>query len=765
MDKEGERILKTPSRSRMRSREVDPIRAYTRTRSRSRHRRGCVSELDRDRERVHRLERELQQERESLRERERSSRQISTERPLAVSPQISDTASAANRADERPENGHRTSLNRSRSPSFTANDFIKILQSIKRGSASELLPQDTPKINKSIDHKNILPNFDPAGQYQSLHVRHRNMTDSINNSNFAPNPKKKPTQGIYCFNCKERGHPYLQCPKPLLKCSKCNRIGHKPEDCFKKTGVTSNSSENVRNTMCITGSSPNAKFTKVVHIDGTILESFVDFGSEVTLIKRSIADKIRSTHDNVPTVMKGFGNELVHSPGSIVLNLKIDDVSADVICRVVDDQFLDKPLLIGQSYTEQPHIIVIKDSTSLRFLDVGTELPQLDPDGGHDQCLKGIVAGHVTLSGTASVKVCTESTYDGDVLINNKWVGIPNNQFLVGGGVHPVRHGQLFVTITPNTIPCFLRGNAVICRVEKVKVVSTVTTVTSEPVSDHGGKIVPADRTIDLSQVRLGQDVPEEVKRQLFDLLQRYKHCFASSLRELGCSHATEMNIELSSQKPVVYRPYRLSHFERDKDAAWEWSDAQETAFLALKKSLINRPILAIFNQNAELELHTDASKVGVGSMLLQRVQGSNDLKPVAYYSRQTSPEEKIFHSYELETLAVICSLKKFRVYLLGKTFKIVTDCSALRSTFQKRDLIPRIARWWLLLQEFDCSIEYRAGAKMAHVDALSRNPVAVECSQILEQAPMIMAISDEDWLLTLQLGDRVKTDQRYTFK
>ncbi|CAB3232410.1 unnamed protein product [Arctia plantaginis] len=190
------------------------------------------------------------------------------------------------------------------------------------------------------------------------------------------------------------------------------------------------------------------------------------------------------------------------------------------------------------------------------------------------------------------------------------------------------------------------------------------------------------------------------------------------------------------------------------KDAAWEWSDAQETAFLALKKSLINRPILAIFNQNAELELHTDATKVGVGSMLLQRVQGSNDLKPVAYYSRQTSPEEKICHSYELETLAVICSLKKFRVYLLGKTFKIVTDCSALHSTFQKRDLIPRIARWCLLLQEFDCSIEYRDGAKIAHVDALSRNPVAVECSQILEQAPMIMAISDEDWLLTLQLGD-----------
>lgn len=134
------------------------------------------------------------------------------------------------------------------------------------------------------------------------------------------------------------------------------------------------------------------------------------------------------------------------------------------------------------------------------------------------------------------------------------------------------------------------------------------------------------------------------------------------------------------------------------KDVEWVWGEEQNSAFITLKNRLVNRPILAIFDPNYETELHTDASMVGIGGILLQRRHGCDAFQPVAYYSRQTSPEERDFHSFELETLAVVCSLKKFRVYLLGQNFKIVTDCNALRSTFSKRDLIPRIARWWLLL-------------------------------------------------------------------
>lgn len=122
------------------------------------------------------------------------------------------------------------------------------------------------------------------------------------------------------------------------------------------------------------------------------------------------------------------------------------------------------------------------------------------------------------------------------------------------------------------------------------------------------------------------------------------------------------------------------------KDNVWKWNQEHEDAFQVLKAKLIERPILAIYNREAETELHTDASKEGVGGIPLQRCKEDGSFRPVAYCSIRTSPEEKHYHSYELETLAVVRSLEKFRVYLLGREFKIVSDCSALRSTFIKRD-------------------------------------------------------------------------------
>lgn len=187
------------------------------------------------------------------------------------------------------------------------------------------------------------------------------------------------------------------------------------------------------------------------------------------------------------------------------------------------------------------------------------------------------------------------------------------------------------------------------------------------------------------------------------------------------------------------------------KDVPWKWGIDESEAFNKLKQVLIERPVLAIYDPEAETQLHTDASKVGVAGILMQK-DPTGTLRAIAYYSRQTTPDEQKLHSYELETLAVISSLNKFRVYLLGVKFKIVTDCNALRTTLTKRDLIPRIARWWLQFLEYDCDIEYRAGKKMSHVDALSRSPIADEkdYSRLLD----ILTVGSDDWLTTYQQSD-----------
>lgn len=194
-----------------------------------------------------------------------------------------------------------------------------------------------------------------------------------------------------------------------------------------------------------------------------------------------------------------------------------------------------------------------------------------------------------------------------------------------------------------------------------------------------------------------------------------------------------------------------LTHLLK-KDSVWKWTEEQNNAFIVLKNKLVCRPVLALYDPNLETELHTDASALGVGGILMQWQKGIRVVKPVAYFSRQTTPEEKHLHSYELETLAVVCSLKKFRVYLLGLQFKVFTDCAALRTTLTKRDLLPRIARWWLQISEFTFEIEYRPGTHMSHVDALSRNTTL--SSEMEDPSVSIYTISQDSWLLTLQLAD-----------
>lgn len=181
------------------------------------------------------------------------------------------------------------------------------------------------------------------------------------------------------------------------------------------------------------------------------------------------------------------------------------------------------------------------------------------------------------------------------------------------------------------------------------------------------------------------------------------------------------------------------------KGVEWQWGPDQEMAFQTLKQRLIERPILAIYVKDAKTELHTDASKFGLGGILMQQ-QKDECLKPVAFFSRVTTKEEKVYHSYELETLAVVESLRRFRIYVTGIPVKVVTDCAALRTTLVKKDLIPRIARWWLTIQDFDLEIEYRPCERMKHVDALSRNPVS--------HSTTVLMINNADWLLTLQMQD-----------
>ncbi|XP_015514359.2 uncharacterized protein LOC107220321 [Neodiprion lecontei] len=156
----------------------------------------------------------------------------------------------------------------------------------------------------------------------------------------------------------------------------------------------------------------------------------------------------------------------------------------------------------------------------------------------------------------------------------------------------------------------------------------------------------------------------------------------------------------------------------------FRFEDDERNAFENLKIALTTRPVLNLYKTNAETELHTDASKHGYGAVLIQKNVDDDKWHPVYFASGKTTAAEEKYFSYELECLAIVKALKRFRVYLLGIEFKIVTDCRAFALTMKKKDICLRIARWAFYLEDFNYKIEHRPGRNMMHVDALSRNPL-----------------------------------------
>lgn len=124
---------------------------------------------------------------------------------------------------------------------------------------------------------------------------------------------------------------------------------------------------------------------------------------------------------------------------------------------------------------------------------------------------------------------------------------------------------------------------------------------------------------------------------------------------------------------------------------------------------------------------------------------------PVYYASGKTTPTEAKYDSYRLEVLAVrVRVLKKFRVYLIGISFTIVTDCKVFTQIMKKKDICAQIARWAFFLEDFRYSIVHRSGINMRHVDALSRHslPAAMmieECERTIQAKLKRNQLADEE--------------------
>lgn len=155
------------------------------------------------------------------------------------------------------------------------------------------------------------------------------------------------------------------------------------------------------------------------------------------------------------------------------------------------------------------------------------------------------------------------------------------------------------------------------------------------------------------------------------------------------------------------------------KKQRFEWTDAAQQAFLDIRSCLVKAPILSCPDFSKEFVISCDASGIGLGAVISQ--QGDQGENVIAYASRTLTKGEQKFSATERECLAVIWAIEKFRPYVEGTHFTVITDHHSLLWLHNLKDPQGRLARWALRLQPYDFTLVHRKGKEHVVPDLLSR--------------------------------------------
>ena len=112
------------------------------------------------------------------------------------------------------------------------------------------------------------------------------------------------------------------------------------------------------------------------------------------------------------------------------------------------------------------------------------------------------------------------------------------------------------------------------------------------------------------------------------------------------------------------------------KDVKYEWNDPCERAFQGLKRRLTLAPILIVPKRVQRYTVYYDASKDGLGCILMQSG------KVVAYGSRQLTNHERNYLMHDMELAAIVFILKIWYHYLYGEKFEVFSDHKSLKYIF-----------------------------------------------------------------------------------
>uniref|UniRef100_A0A0N5B2W3 Reverse transcriptase domain-containing protein n=1 Tax=Strongyloides papillosus TaxID=174720 RepID=A0A0N5B2W3_STREA len=124
-----------------------------------------------------------------------------------------------------------------------------------------------------------------------------------------------------------------------------------------------------------------------------------------------------------------------------------------------------------------------------------------------------------------------------------------------------------------------------------------------------------------------------------------------------------------------------------EKYSHFEWTSETQSDFESVKSAICSS--VKLFNSTALTRLSTDFSSFAVGGVLQQYDKDKKCWHAVWHFSKSLNQAQRNWNQSEKECYSIICGLRKFKYFLLGRHFEIHTDHQALLSLINHKDGIP----------------------------------------------------------------------------
>ncbi|XP_027168835.1 LOW QUALITY PROTEIN: uncharacterized protein LOC113768604 [Coffea eugenioides] len=160
------------------------------------------------------------------------------------------------------------------------------------------------------------------------------------------------------------------------------------------------------------------------------------------------------------------------------------------------------------------------------------------------------------------------------------------------------------------------------------------------------------------------------------------------------------------------------------KNVPLYWSEECQQAFDKIKDYLLHPPVLVPPKPGRPLIMYLSVLEEAVGCVLGQHDDSGRKEQAIYYLSKKFTQYEANYSFIEKSCCTLAWAAQKLRHYLLSHTTYLISRSDPLKYLLEKPMLTGRLAKWQIILSEFDIVFTSQKAVKgQAIADHLAENP------------------------------------------